>query len=67
VIFMGGGPIIWPSHHQLLIKKVSETAGHVVASEATDNLTWIRNFLTKLGEMPEEPITMLANSTAAKK
>jgi hypothetical protein len=67
VIFMGDGPMIWRSHRQSLITKASGAAEYIATFEAIDDLIWIRNFLTKLGEMPEGPITMLTNSTAAKK
>jgi hypothetical protein len=67
VIFMGGGPVIWRSHRQSLITKASEAAEYVATSEAINDLIWIRNFLTELGEMPEGLITMLTDSTAAKK
>jgi hypothetical protein len=47
VIFMGGGPVIWRSHRQLLITKASGAAKYVAASEATNDLTWIRIFFLR--------------------
>jgi hypothetical protein len=67
VFFMGGGPILWRSHRQSFVTKASTAAEYVAISEAADEATWIRNFLTELKMMPEGPLTILEDNTGAKK
>jgi hypothetical protein len=67
VFFMGGAPVLWRSHRQSVIAKATASAEYMAASEAAKEAAWMRNFLTELGHMPEGPITMLCDSTSAKK
>jgi hypothetical protein len=67
VFFMGGAPVLWRLHRQSVIAKATASAEYMAAFEAAEKAAWVRNFLIKLGYMPEEPITMLCDSTSAKK
>jgi hypothetical protein len=67
VFFMGDAPVLWRSHRQSVIAKTTASAEYMAAFKAAKKAAWMRNFLIKLGYMPEGFIIMFCDNTLAKK
>ncbi|KAI1006505.1 hypothetical protein K3495_g1716 [Podosphaera aphanis] len=67
IIFMAGCPVIRRSKLQTAVFTLTCEAEYASIFEATKDCAWIRNFLTELGHMPNDPIPILEDNTGAMK
>lgn len=65
VIFMAGNPVVWRSKLQSTVSTLTCEAEYAAIFEAVKECTWVRNFLTELGQMPTGPIPVLEDNTGA--
>jgi ribosomal protein S24E len=64
VFLLGGGAISWKSQKQPIVAKSTMEAEYVAASNAADELVWIRNMLKELGYAQEGPTKLYEDNNA---
>ena len=62
---MAGNPIIWKSKLQSTISTLTCEAEYAAIFESLKDCSWIKKFLTELGQMPNNPIPILVDNTGA--
>nr|GEU87497.1 hypothetical protein [Tanacetum cinerariifolium] len=67
VFILNGGAVDWKSTKQSIFATLSTYAKYIVAFDASNEVVWIRKFISGLGIVPtiEEPISMYYDNTGA--
>jgi hypothetical protein len=67
VYILNGGAVSWRSYKQSVIAHSTTEAEYMVASEASREGVWIRNFIDELGVVPSalDPLEILCDNTGA--